>query len=132
MKLFYQLNETDQNNVLHHCANMVVQDMIEDGVKLDPISEEEFALKDKLDTAINDIEKFQTKEEKINYLLGDAVISKAIYDIALEMAKSAFYHSSQELVIYPDDLKKEELIEHEEENLLPEINTRKSKVSPLN
>lgn len=129
MKLFYQLSEKVQNEVLHHCANIVMQDMIEDGVKLDPISEEEITLKEKLEDAIDHIKQFNTKEEKTNYLLGDATVSRAIYDIALEMAKSGFYHDEEELVIFPSSLKSEEM----EENLLPETTTKKSKkVSPLN
>lgn len=128
MKLFYQLDEKSQNEVLHHCANIVMQDMIEDGVKLDPLSDEEFELKDKLESAIKHIKQFQTKEEKTNYLLGDAVISRAIYDIALEMAKSGFYHDEEELVIFPSTLRQEQ----QEENLLLEAPSKPKKVSPLN
>jgi len=129
MKLFYQLSEKVQNEVLHHCANIVMQDMMDDGIKLDPISEDEITLKEKLEDAIDHIKQFDTKEEKTNYLLGDATVSRAIYDIALEMAKSGFYHDEEELVIFPSSLKSEEM----EENLLPETTTKKpKKVSPLN
>lgn len=127
MKLFWQLTEQDQNNVLHHCADLVISDMITDGVHLDPITEEEFQLKEKIEKAVEDIKQFSTKEEKTNFLLSDAVVSKAIYDIALEMAKSAFYHDDDELVIYPSSIKKEE-----PENLLPETTSKPKKVSPLN
>jgi len=129
MKLFYQLDEKTQNEVLHHCANIVMQDMIDDGVKLEPLSDEEASLKEKLEAAIRHIKTLSTKEDKTNYLLGDAVVSRAIYDIALEMAKSGFFHDEEELVIYPSTLKQEDF----EENLLPESSLKKTKkVSPLN
>ena len=129
MKLFYQLGEEMQNNALHHCVDIVIDDMIEEGVKLDPITDEEVALKEKLENAVDHIQQFQTKEEKTNYLLGDAIVSKAIYEIALEMAKSTFFHEPEELIIFTSELSDKV----KEENLLPEVNTRKSKkVSPLN
>lgn len=130
MKLFYQLSEKTQNEVLHHCANIVMQDMIDDGIKLEPLNDEEASLKEKLEDAIKHIKTISSKEEKTNYLLGDAVVSRAIYDIALEMAKGAFYHDDSELVIYPDSLG----CDHDDEtNLLPETTApKKKKVSELN
>lgn len=128
MRLFFQLSEPEQNEVLHHCADIVIQDMIVEGVHLDPITEEELDLKEKLEDAVKHIQDYPTKEEKINYLLGDSTVSKAIYDIALEMAKSAFYHEEEELVIFPSTLKQP----HEEpELLLPEA-PKPKKISPLN
>lgn len=144
MKLFYQLTEKEQNEVLHHCANMVIQDMIEEGIKLEPITEEEFILKDRLDDAIKYIKNLATKEEKTNYLMEDETISKAIYDIGLEMAKSAFYHDEEELVIYPaslkfnsegeeEDVHNDKHIDHHDsfEDVTPALNTRKSKKSTV-
>jgi hypothetical protein len=129
MKLFYQLSEEQQNNALHHCVDVVIDDMIEEGVKLDPITEEEERLKEKLEEAVDHMKQYTSKEEKTNYLLGDAIVSKAIYEIALEMAKSSFYHEPEELIIFTSELSDKV----KEENLLPEVNTKKSKkVSPLN
>jgi hypothetical protein len=108
MRLFYQLTEQDQNNALHYCADIVVEDLIEDGVKLEPITKEDIDLKEKLDAAVQHIGMLSTREEKAEYLMSDAAVSKAIYEIALEMAKSAFYHDDEELVIYPNALKKVE------------------------
>lgn len=108
MRLFYQLTEQDQNSALHYCADIVVEDLIEDGVKLEPITKEDMDLKEKLDAAVAQMQMLSTREEKAGYLMSDAVVSKAIYEIALEMAKSAFYHDDEELVIYPNSLKKVE------------------------
>ena len=52
MKLFWQLTERDQNNALHHCADMVITDMIEEGVQLDPLTDEEERLKERLVEAV--------------------------------------------------------------------------------
>lgn len=126
MRLFYQLNEQDQNNALHYCADIVVEDLIEDGVKIDPITKEDEDLKEKLDAAVEHAKLLESREEKINYLMSDAVVSKAIYEIALEMAKSAFYHDDEELIIFPNALKKVE----QEINDIAEPLPKKSKKTP--
>lgn len=122
MRLFYQLAETEQNDVVHHCCHMVIQDMIDDGIRLEPVSEEEQDLKNKLEDAMVQIKQFATDEEKADYLFSDPVVSKAIYDIALEMAKSAFYHEDEELVIFPATLSNDNAEDVEDidgEKLLP-------------
>lgn len=104
MKLFWQLTEVDQNNALHHCADIVVGDLIEEGVKIDPITDDDKLLKQKLEAAVAHIKTLATREEKEMFLMEDQDIVKAVYEIALEMCKSAFYMDSVELVIYPDAL----------------------------
>ena len=118
MKLFYQLTQTDQDNALHHCADIVLDDLIEEGVKLEPITEDDSNLKERLEAAVQHIKTLPTREEKENYFMNDSFLSKSIYEIALEMAKSAFYHSGDELVIYPDALVKVKE-EVEEEYIAP-------------
>ena len=130
MKLFAQLTETDQNNVIHHCADIVIQDMLTDGIKLEPISEEDLDLQAKLEAAIQHVKQFATDDEKAEYLLADPFVSKAVYDIATSMAHGAFYHDLSELVIYPEALKDDQ--ENDIGLLLPEVNTVKKSDNSLN
>jgi hypothetical protein len=119
MRLFYQLTEQDQNSALHYCADIVVEDLIEDGVKLEPITKEDVTLKEKLDIAVAHMKMLSTYEEKASYLMSDTELSKAIYEIALEMAKSTFYHDDEELVIYLNTLKKVDINEADITDPLP-------------
>lgn len=129
MKIFYQLTQEEQEDAIHYYTHMVVDDMISEGVNLDPASEDEDELKETLEEAIKHIKTLATNEEKTDYLFGNDEISKAIYDIASEMAKGAYYHSSDEMVVFIDELSCPDEMENNE-NLLPEANTKK--VSPLN
>lgn len=131
MKLFYQLTQEEQDDAVHYYTHVVVDDMISEGVNLDPVTEDESELKEKLEEAIKHTKTLATNEEKTDYLFGNDEISKAIYDIALEMAKGAFYHSNDEMVVFIDELSCPDEMENNED-LLPETNTKKSKVSPLN
>ena len=127
MKLFYQLNELEQNNALNHFSGLVITDLIEDGVKLDPMNDDEILLKEKLENAVDYIKQLSSIDEKTNYLLNDADISKAIYDIALDVAKSAYYHESEESIVFIDDISEP----NDEDLELPDI-AKSKKISDLN
>ena len=132
MKLFYQLQELEQNEALHHCVHMVLDDLIEDGVDIEPVSDEDFLLKEKLEAAVKHISTLTTREEKEDYLMSDSFLSKAIYDIALEMAKGGFYHESDELIMLIDDLQHNH---KDDEDLMEDIsliNVKSKKTSQLN
>jgi hypothetical protein len=124
MKLFNQLNEDEQHEALHHCADIVIEDLINDGIKLEPLTDEDEELKEKFEETLDRI-KDLPMQDKIDNLLGDPILSQAIYDIALELAKGTYYMETGELILYVDDLSPDE-----EEKLLPEANIKK--VSPLN
>jgi hypothetical protein len=131
MKLFYQLQELEQNEALHHCLHMVLDDLIEDGVDIEPVSDEDFILKEKLEAAVKHVNTLTTHEEKEDYLMSDSFLSKAIYDIALEMAKGGFYHEHDELILLIDDLHPD----HKDEDLMDDIaliNVKNKKTSQLN
>jgi len=129
MRLFWQLTETDQNNALHHCADIVVEDLIEDGVKIDPITEDDKILKQKLEAAVDHIKTLSTHEEKEEYLLNDQFIAKAIYEIALEMAKSSYFMNDEERVIYPEALVNNEE-EVYDEDIIEDIAVKSNKKDP--
>lgn len=123
MRLFFQLNEDEQNYALKHCTNIIVEDIIDGGIVFEPMTDEEASIKQKIDDAVKHIAKFDVVEDKVNYLLNDDVIARTIYDLSLEMAKSAFYHEQNELVIYTD-LKdaEEEPVEQKETKKYSDLN----------
>lgn len=102
MKLFHQLSEEEKNQAIHYCINLVVEDMIEDGAKVSPETEDEFDFHSKLSNAIECAKDFKTIEEQVKYLLEDEEISAMLHDFAFGVAQTAFYMDSTELVIFPE------------------------------
>jgi hypothetical protein len=104
MRLFNQLSEQEQSNVIEYCADLVIEDILENGVIIDTVSDKEIALKEKMETALEFASSLEDKEQQISYLLGDIDISTAIFDMAIDMAKTAYFHDCEELVIFPAHL----------------------------
>jgi hypothetical protein len=104
MKLFHQLSEEEKNQAIHYCINLVVEDMIDDGAKVSPETEDEFDFHSKLSNAIVHAKGLATQEEQLKYLLEDDEISAMLHDFALGVAQTAFYHDTSELVIFPEHL----------------------------
>lgn len=140
MKLFFQLTEDQQNDMIHRCVHLVIDDMMEDNIQLEPITTDDLELKTKMESAVAHVKTLATEDEKMEYLLHDNEdVAKAIYDIAIEMAKGSFYHEENETVFYIDEhdedfIDDEDVImdgEVSEDNLLPESSKTK-KISHLN
>lgn len=129
MKLFWQLTDDEQHEALHYCADMVIQDILDGESHLEPSNDEENKLKEKLDKSIEHIKTLATDSERVDYLLNDEMISKMIFDIGLDLARSAYYHEDDEISINISALQPDNLEESNEE--LPPINTNK-KISSLN
>jgi len=125
MKLFYQLNEEQQEKVVKYCMNHVMDDMFDDGLDFDPQSEEDEKIKNKIEDALSKAITQKTKSEKVKILLEDQLVYQAIYSIALEMAKNAFYHEDDELAIFPNSLEVDD-------NELSKVENPKNKDKNLN
>ena len=122
MKLFHQLDEQDQQNSVHYCLHLVIDDLLDDGVQLETYTEEKEKAKKALDIVVEEAKKL-SKDEQFNHIM-DSEASSLVFDIALDMARSAFYHSNEDMVIYYEELRPEEpnsLIDDVEE--LEDINT---------
>lgn len=111
MRLFYQLDPEEQDNIIDHCVSIVLEDIIDNGLTLHPSNDEEISLKEKLDDAKEQIATMITNDEKMDHLMSDGDIADAVFEIATEMAKNAFYHEQDEMVFFPDAIAHE----HEEE-----------------
>lgn len=108
MRLFNQLSEQEQSNVIEYCADLVIDDILENGVIIDTVSDKEIALKEKMNAALEFAAGLDDKEQQVSYLLGDIDISTAIFDMAIDMAKTAFFHDCEELVIFPAHLEEDD------------------------
>jgi hypothetical protein len=126
MFLFHKLSEEDQHNSIHYCMHLVVEDMLEDGVQLEPFSEEDKKMRATLEKVI--AEALEVVEDKqFEYVVHHPDAGQIVFDIALDMARSAYYPSDDELVINYESLRSAEsqpetqaLLEtFEELNVLP-------------
>lgn len=108
MKLFYQLSQAQQDAAIEHCADLVANNAIEHGLRIEATDEEDGkALKERIDSLLADLKErtnLRTREEKLQFLMEDDVFADTIMELASEMAHNAFYHESDELVVFTDSL----------------------------
>lgn len=117
MKLFHQLIESDQHNAIHYCMHIAVEDMLEDGVEMEPFSEEDKKAKDILVKAVAEALKLEKEDDAFSFMIDHAEAGPLIFDIALDMARGSYYHSDDELVIHYESLRPDE---NDEEQALAE------------
>jgi hypothetical protein len=147
MKLFNQLNEIEQEEIVDHCVDLILDDMTDEETSFKPVIDEESQNHDessherKLIRALEHIKTLSTKEEKTEYLMSDECVADTIYGMAFSMASQAYCHDNDDLVIFYDSIDPD-TIEHEEdcpnnpENLKKEdaklLSDGRKKVSSLN
>jgi hypothetical protein len=107
MFLFHKLSEEDQHNAIHYCMHLVVEDMLEEGVQLEPFSEEDKKMRAVLEQVIGEAQNLP-EEQQFEYVVHHAEGGQIIFDIALDMARSAYYPSDDELVINYESLRSAE------------------------
>jgi hypothetical protein len=131
LKLFHELSPAQQSSAIHHCASLLIEDIIRDGIEIEALDEDNKELFDKIKDAIEYIKKFDDDEAKTEYLMQDEDIRQAILDISLEMSRCGFYHSENDIVIFTEVL--DEAIEEEEvAQEIEVIHTKKNKKKSLN
>jgi len=102
MKLFFSLPEERQDAAINYCTHMTLHDLIDGALKLEPIETEENEkneMKHKFDEAMEHIKTLPTVDDKMDFLMSDEDISRAIFEIAVEMAKTALYVEEDEFTI---------------------------------
>lgn len=133
MLLFHQLDQSDQHNAIHYCMHVVIEDLLEDGVQLEPFSEEDKKAKVALEQAVKDAKNLPD-EEQFDFLASHNEVGDIIFDIALDMARSAFYHTDDELSIHFESLRasKEETLESSEKSKEELLSSPKKEKKVLN
>lgn len=114
MRLFHQLTEDERHDAMHYCMDEVLDNIICGDIKLSVDPEDDAVLSAELQTASDHIKTLEEDEDKVDYLMNNEKISSIIFDLASNMAHSAYYHSSDEYVIYPDQLRDDQLTEGED------------------
>lgn len=104
MKLFYQLSKSEQDGALSYCVSIVLNDLLTEGVKLDPTNDDEKILKAKLEMAIDKVKDFPSKEAKIEYIMADEDLAGVIMQIAEEISRTGWYAGNDEMVIFTNEL----------------------------
>lgn len=107
MFLFHKLSEEDQHNAIHYCMHLVVEDMLEEGVQLEPFSDEDKRLREVLEKVIGEAQGLP-EDQQFEYVIHHADGGQIVFDIALDMARSAYYPSDDELVINYESLRSAE------------------------
>ena len=124
MKLFHQLEEKDQHNSIHYCLHVIVDDFLTGDINLEASSEEESKIHEKLLKTVEEA-KSLPEEDRFSYIL-DSEQSPLIFEMALDMARSAYYHPDEDMVIHYETLREEianAAAEEAEEVLIEDINT---------
>ena len=134
MRIFGQLNETEQNNAIHHCVHLIVEDMLdsdsfelESEKKCEEHQEEDKKIQDHINEILEQAKELP-QEEQFNYILQDQSTGEVIFDIALGMARDAWYPEEEEFVIFPASLSKENDTDEVEEilNIIIDEDDKKS------
>jgi dTDP-4-dehydrorhamnose reductase len=103
MKLFYQLSRDEQEAAIEHCADLVANNALEKGLRIE-VSDDEAGqeLKQRLDSMLEELTErkdLKSREQKIEFLMNDQAFADTIFELASEMAHSSFYHTDDELTI---------------------------------
>lgn len=120
MRLFHQLSEDDQHYCIHYCMHIVIEDMLEDGVEIEPFSTEDEKARNILDKVIKEAEALP-EEERFEFIAYHKEAGQLVFDIALDLARSAYYHPDEDLVIHYESLRPDEQNENMEDEDMEEI-----------
>lgn len=132
MKLFYQLTPEEQDAAIEHCAELVATNAIENGLRIESDDEEGVDISETINSTLQELKNrtdLKTREEKIEFLMDDEKFSDVLFELSSEMAKNAFYHDQDELVIFSEVLAERaaQKDEHDEAEELPPVTTSSKK-----
>lgn len=114
MKLFHQLTPEQKDAAVHHCLEIVLRDMIENGIKLDPQNDDEKDIKEALSSALDAVSHLPTTEEKMDALMENEDANHLMHEAAEEMARACYYPDREDMVVFQDELVEEEAPQEQE------------------
>jgi hypothetical protein len=129
MLLFNKLMEEDQHNAIHYCMHLVVEDMLEDGVQLEPFSDEDKKMRSILEKAIDEAKKLP-EDQQFEFVVTHQEAGQLVFDIALDMARSAYYPEDDELVINFESLRHDHVTEEEHPSDVTELFEELEEIKP--
>jgi hypothetical protein len=120
MKLFYQLDHEQQHAAIHYQIDIVLQNMLEDGIDIDPEmdDEEEIEMKEKLMSLLEQSKQFPEYSDKYDFIMDDEDANAILHNIAEDMAKTCWYANDSECVVYEGEITPEDSDEVKEDDML--------------
>jgi hypothetical protein len=110
MKLFHQLDHEQQHAAIHYCIDLVLNNMMEEGVDApcehdDP---EEAEMKQKMADAIEHAKTLPTYEDQLDFIMADEDLNNILHSIAESMAMTVYFHDDSEMIIFESEITDEE------------------------
>jgi hypothetical protein len=121
MKLFHQLEEFEQEEVIFHFVFDIAHRFLEKGLDFEPLEHTEPEIKELLKQSLDNALKFNEHEEQVDYLLDDEEFCSMAYSVAGDMAVRSFYAEDTDMVIKLDEVVNYELEEESENKESKEI-----------
>lgn len=108
MLLFNKLEHLDQENAVHYCLHLVVGDMLKEGVQIEPHTDDDKEMVEKLKRAFEEAGKIPDEQQKFEFIINHKEVTEIVFDLALDMARSAYYAWDDEMVVHFEGLRSEE------------------------
>lgn len=97
MRLFHQLEEKEQQNCLHYCVHLVIDDLISGDLEFETYSEKYKKMEEELTKTVEEA-KSLPEDEQFSYIM-NSNSCQMVFDLAMDMARSAYYPCEDDLVI---------------------------------
>lgn len=104
MKLFSSLSPLDQEKAVEFCLKIMIEDILTNGFSIKSQDENDLAVEEHLNYLLEECAEMASVDEKVKFLMEDEIAKKTILDSAVELAKSAYFHNDDELVVFKSDL----------------------------
>lgn len=99
MKLFHQLTEFEQEQVIFNFVMDIVHEFLELGLEFSPLEHTEPEVREKLQVVLDKALKFNEHEEQIDFLLESEDFSDMAYSVAYSLSEKAFYAEIGDLCV---------------------------------
>ena len=142
MRMFWQLEEHEQDDAEGYFVDSLIHEWLEEGFtyeRIDP-TEEDTATKAEIDKLLEHARTLENCGERFDYLLSNEIFGGVVWDIAIDLASKTYYLDCNENSLYPHHLSGEHDEDEETEvgdediidESLPEIVPPAKKISNLN
>jgi hypothetical protein len=103
MRFFHQLTDEEREKAVEYCTGMVLEDIADGSLELEPFTGEDLEAKKVIDHAVKQINGLETHGEKIDALIANPKVMDIAFNIATEMYKSFVYLEPMDNVMFAED-----------------------------
>jgi hypothetical protein len=115
MKLFHQLTDEQKDAAIHYCLYIILHDVLEHGMHLDPPDDEEREVVETVMAAVEEAKQFTEFEDKVDHLMADDEVNSILHSAAHEMSLNCYYPGGDDMCIFEEEITPE--LEEEEEQI---------------